>query len=66
MPNELSEIKTYLEDRVGEEISVTVQMGRKKKKERKSFIEHYIEAVMREMIRKTIDETLRDLFRGFK
>lgn len=38
MPEELSEIKTYLEDRVGEEISVTVQMGRKKKKERKGIL----------------------------
>lgn len=38
---------------------------RKKKKDRKSFLEHYIEAVMREMIRKTIDETLKDLFKGY-
>ena len=38
MPEELSEIKTYLEERVGEEISVTVQMGRKKKKERKGVL----------------------------
>ena len=35
-------------------------------KKRKSFIEHYIEAVMREMIRKTIDESLKELFKGFK
>lgn len=38
MPNELAEIKTYLENRVGEEICVTVQMGRKKKKERRGIL----------------------------
>lgn len=38
MPNELSEIKMYLEDRLGEEICVTVQMGRKKKKERRGIL----------------------------
>ena len=45
MPNELSEIKTYLEDRVGEEISVTVQMGRKKKKERKGVLKETYRSV---------------------
>lgn len=40
--------------------------NRKKKKDCKSAFEHYIEAVMRELIRKTIDETLRDFFRDFK
>ena len=45
MPNELSEIKTYLEDRVGEEISVTVQLGRKKKKERKGVLKETYRSV---------------------
>lgn len=45
MPNELSEIKTYLENRVGEEISVTVQMGRKKKKERKGILKETYRSV---------------------
>lgn len=45
MPSELSEIKTYLEDRVGEEISVTVQMGRKKKKERKGVLKETYRSV---------------------
>lgn len=44
MPNELSEIKTYLEDRVGEEISVTVQMGRKEK-ERKGVLKETYRSV---------------------
>lgn len=38
MPTELSEIKTYLEDRIGEQICVTVQMGRNKKKERHGIL----------------------------
>lgn len=45
MPNELSEIKSYLEDRVGEEISVTVQMGRRKKKERNGILKETYRSV---------------------
>jgi hypothetical protein len=49
-----------------EEYEEKEKLERKKKKDRKSFLEHYIEAIIRETIRKTIDETLRDLFKGFK
>lgn len=45
MPNELSEIKSYLEYRVGEEISVTVQMGRRKKKERNGILKETYRSV---------------------
>ncbi|EKB58717.1 Veg family protein [Falseniella ignava] len=38
MPNELGEIKSYLEERVGEEICVTVQLGRKRQKERRGVL----------------------------
>lgn len=38
MPKDLIEIKSLLDDKVGEEIIVTVQMGRKKKKERKGIL----------------------------
>lgn len=45
MPNELAEIKDYLDDRVGEPISVTVQMGRKKKKERNGILKETYRSV---------------------
>ena len=35
MPKDLVAIKSMLDERVGEEIIVTVQMGRKKKRERR-------------------------------
>ncbi len=38
MPRELSEIKELLDNRVGETVIVTVQMGRKKKKERRGIL----------------------------
>lgn len=38
MPKELSKIKEQLDNRVGETVIVTVQMGRKKKKERKGVL----------------------------
>ncbi|AXY26544.1 hypothetical protein CL176_11355 [Suicoccus acidiformans] len=38
MPKELAEIKLFLDNRLGEEITVTVQMGRKKKKERRGIL----------------------------
>lgn len=38
MPKEISAIKDFLDNRLGETITVTVQMGRKKKKERKGIL----------------------------
>ncbi|MGX7108797.1 Veg family protein [Facklamia miroungae] len=38
MPKDLIEIKSMLDGRVGEEIIVTVQMGRKKKRERRGTL----------------------------
>ncbi|MGF3066887.1 Veg family protein [Facklamia sp. P12945] len=38
MPKDLIEIKSMLDGRVGEEIVVTVQMGRKKKRERRGTL----------------------------
>ncbi|WP_124058196.1 Veg family protein [Vaginisenegalia massiliensis] len=38
MPKDLVEIKSILDDKLGEEIVVTVQMGRKKKKERRGVL----------------------------
>lgn len=45
MPKELADIKSYLDNRVGDEISVTVQMGRKKKKERKGILKETYRSV---------------------
>ena len=38
MPKDLVAIKSMLDERVGEEIIVTVQMGRKKKRERRGTL----------------------------
>ncbi len=38
MPIDLRDIKTMLDDKLGEEIIVTVQMGRKKQRERKGTL----------------------------
>lgn len=38
----------------------------KQKKERRSAFEHYIEALMREMIRKAVDDVLKDFFSSFR
>lgn len=38
MPENLLEIKSMLDSRLGEEIVVTVQMGRKKKRERRGTL----------------------------
>ncbi|MBG9980678.1 Veg family protein [Facklamia sp. DSM 111018] len=38
MPKDLIEIKSLLDDKLGEEIVVTVQMGRKKKRERRGTL----------------------------
>lgn len=38
MPKDLVAIKSMLDDKVGEEIVVTVQMGRKKKRERRGTL----------------------------
>ncbi|MGO4937639.1 Veg family protein [Fundicoccus sp. Sow4_H7] len=45
MPKDLVEIKTYLDDKVGQEIVVTVQMGRKKRKERRGILEETYRSV---------------------
>lgn len=45
MPKEIADIKDALEERVGEEIKVTVQMGRRKKKERKGILEQTYRSV---------------------
>lgn len=38
MPKDLVEIKSLLDENLGEEIIVTVQMGRKKKRERRGVL----------------------------
>lgn len=38
MPKDLIEIKSFLDNKLGEEIVVTVQMGRKKKRERRGTL----------------------------
>lgn len=38
MPNNISEIKELMEERLGDTVIITVQMGRKKKKERKGIL----------------------------
>lgn len=38
MPNNIAEIKELMEDRIGDTVVITVQMGRKKKKERKGIL----------------------------
>lgn len=38
MPKDLVDIKSILDNKLGKEIIVTVQMGRKKKKERKGIL----------------------------
>lgn len=47
-------------------MSTAEQRKREKEKKRKSAFEHYIEAVMRETMRKTIDQSLKEIFKGFK
>lgn len=39
MPSTIAEIKELLDDRIGEEIKVTVQMGRRKQKERRGILQ---------------------------
>lgn len=39
MPDNIADIKDLLEGRVGEEIKVTVQMGRKRTKERRGILQ---------------------------
>ena len=38
MPDNIADIKDFLEGRLGEEIKVTVQMGRKRTKERRGIL----------------------------
>ncbi|MGX7092077.1 Veg family protein [Hutsoniella sourekii] len=45
MPRELAEIKQQLDSRLGEEIVVTVQMGRKRKKERRGILKETYRSV---------------------
>lgn len=45
MPKDLVEIKTYLDDKVGQEILVTVQMGRKKRKQRRGILQDTFHSV---------------------
>ena len=39
MPKDLLEIKSMLDGKLGEDIVVTVQMGRKKKRERRGIVD---------------------------
>lgn len=45
MPKEISEIKDYMDNRLGENVTVTVQMGRKKKKERRGVLKETYRSV---------------------
>lgn len=45
LPKEISEIKEFLDDRLGETVTVTVQMGRKKKKERRGILKETYRSV---------------------
>ncbi|EFR31723.1 Veg family protein [Eremococcus coleocola] len=45
MPREIAEIKGLLDQRIGEEIKITVQMGRKKKKKRKGVLQETYRSV---------------------
>ncbi|WP_273477928.1 Veg family protein [Ignavigranum ruoffiae] len=45
MPKEISEIKEFLDDRLGETVTVTVKMGRKKKKERRGILKETYRSV---------------------
>ena len=45
MPREISEIKDFLDDHVGKSVTVTVQMGRKKKKERRGILKETYRSV---------------------
>ncbi|MBK0348976.1 Veg family protein [Aerococcaceae bacterium zg-ZJ1578] len=45
MPNDLVAIKSLLEENVGETIIVTVQMGRKKKRERRGVLKETYRSV---------------------
>ncbi len=45
MPRELAEIRGLLEEKIGEEIKITVQMGRKKKKERRGVLQETYRSV---------------------
>lgn len=45
MPKEISKIKDRLDERIGSEIKVTVQMGRKKKRERRGVLQETYRSV---------------------
>lgn len=45
MPDNITDIRSLLDDRVGTEIKVTVQMGRKKKKERRGILQETYRSV---------------------
>lgn len=45
MPKDLVDIKSILDNKLGKEIIVTVQMGRKKKKERKGILKETYRSV---------------------
>ncbi|MBG9988212.1 Veg family protein [Aerococcaceae bacterium DSM 111176] len=45
MPDNISDIRSLLDERVGTEIKVTVQMGRKKKKERRGILQETYRSV---------------------
>ncbi len=45
LPKEISEIKEFLDDRLGETVTVTVKMGRKKKKERRGILKETYRSV---------------------
>lgn len=45
MPDNISDIRSLLGERVGTEIKVTVQMGRKKKKERRGILQETYRSV---------------------
>ena len=45
MTDNISDIRSLLDERVGTEIKVTVQMGRKKKKERRGILQETYRSV---------------------
>lgn len=45
MPDNITDIKNLLDERVGTEITVTVQMGRKKKKRRRGILQETYRSV---------------------
>lgn len=45
MPKDLVEIKSFLDNNLGEEIIITVQMGRKRKRERRGILKETYRSV---------------------